>query len=42
MAGNGGYTRITDRFVMPFLHPPGSAPPAEAVEKARDIAKTDR
>jgi flavin reductase (DIM6/NTAB) family NADH-FMN oxidoreductase RutF len=42
MAGNGGYTRITERFVMPFLHPPGSAPPAEAVEKARDIAKTDR
>lgn len=42
MAGNGGYTRITDRFVMPFLHPPGSAPPDEVIEKARDIAKTDR
>ena len=27
MAGNGGYTRITDKFEMPFLHPPGSVPP---------------
>lgn len=42
MAGNGGYTRITDKFVMPFLHPPGSVPPDDVVEKARDIAKSDR
>lgn len=42
MAGNGGYTKITDKFTMPFLHPPGSAPPEEAVAKARDIARTDR
>jgi hypothetical protein len=42
MAGNGGYTRITDKFEMPFLHPPGSVPPEEAVERAREFAKTDR
>ncbi|MBO6785044.1 MAG: flavin reductase family protein [Alphaproteobacteria bacterium] len=42
MAGNGGYTRITDKFTMPFLHPPGSAPSEETVEKAREIAATDR
>ncbi|MGY8957570.1 MAG: flavin reductase family protein [Alphaproteobacteria bacterium] len=42
MAGNGGYTRITDKFEMPFLHPPGSSPPDEAVERAQEFAKTDR
>lgn len=42
MAGNGGYTRITDKFEMPFLHPPGSVPPEEAVERAREFANTDR
>lgn len=35
LAGTGGYTRITDRFVLPFLHPPGSPPPAELVEKLK-------
>jgi flavin reductase (DIM6/NTAB) family NADH-FMN oxidoreductase RutF len=42
MAGNGGYTRISDRFVMPFIHPPGSPPPDEAVAEARKHAETDR
>lgn len=32
LAGTGGFARITDRFVMPFLHPPGSPPPPEMME----------
>jgi flavin reductase (DIM6/NTAB) family NADH-FMN oxidoreductase RutF len=42
MAGNGGYTRITDSFFMPFIHPPGSAPPDEAIAEAKKHAETDR
>jgi flavin reductase (DIM6/NTAB) family NADH-FMN oxidoreductase RutF len=26
LAGDGGYTRITDRFIMPFLKEPGTTP----------------